>query len=73
MIEQLMTLAKTTGENTRNEKSRRKISRANMTPAIGALKMADIPAATPHATSTLMFFRSIRRNCPTLLPIAAPI
>jgi hypothetical protein len=73
VIEVLITLANTMGLNVLKEKSRRKISRAKSTPAMGALKIAAIPPATPQATSVFMWWRLTPIACPKLLPMAAPI
>jgi len=45
------TEAKTTTPKDSAVKSRRISSRAKITPAIGALKVAEIPAAAPQATN----------------------
>ena len=47
-------------------------SRANSTPASGALKMAAIPAAVPAARNTLTWRRSSRSNRPCCSPRVAP-
>jgi hypothetical protein len=48
-------------------------SEANKVPAIGALKVAEMPAAAPHPTSTVTAELDILKNCPKKEPIAAPI
>ena len=46
-------LATTKGINDRDLNSKRRSSMARITPAIGVLNVADIPAAAPQARSTL--------------------
>ena len=50
-----MVLAMTSGMKNRDLNSNSNSSMARITPAIGVLKVADIPAAAPHANNT---FRS---------------
>ena len=46
---------------------------ANKTPAIGALKAAPIPAATPQAKSKILSFCDSLYFCAKLEPKAAPV
>ena len=49
------------------------ISKAKITPAMGALKMAEIPAAAPHAKRRVRSFKLKRSQRAVLLPIAEPV
>ena len=53
--------------------SRRITSDANKVPAIGALKVAEMPAAAPHPTSTVTAELDSLKYCPKTDPIAEPI
>ena len=46
---------------------------ARITPAIGVLNVAAMPAAAPHASSTLRSAAVVCINCPTSDPIAPPV
>ena len=46
---------------------------ARITPAIGVLKVADIPAAAPHASNTLRSAAVVEINWPTSEPNAPPV
>ena len=46
---------------------------ANITPPIGVLKVAAIPAPAPAATSTMRWAAGIRSSCPSVEPMAEPI
>ena len=48
-------------------------SRVKSMPAMGALKMPDIPAAAPQPTSIISTRGDMRNACPTFEPIAAPV
>jgi len=63
----------TTGAKAVRPKSPRMTSTANSTPAIGALKIAAIPAADPHAISVFRFASEILKTCPIVDPSADPI
>ncbi len=65
-------LATTTGLNAATEKVPRTSSSANITPAMGALNAAEIPAAAPHASITLRSRGRIARKRPEAEPSAAP-
>ncbi len=49
------------------------ISSAKITPVIGALKVADMPAAAPQATRIRIYSSVTRNSRPTEDPSAAPI
>lgn len=53
--------------------SRRMISNPKNSPVMGALKVAEIPAAAPHATRMRRRLSDIRTICPTLEANAEPI
>ena len=53
--------------------ARRMISRPNTTPAIGALNVAEIPPAAPHATIRVSRPDGTRSACPIEEPSADPI
>ena len=63
----------TIGENWATPKSPRITSTANRAPAIGALKVAAIPAAAPHPTSVRRRCSSMRSHWPIVEPMAEPI
>ncbi len=63
----------TTTPNESASKSRRISSSPKNTPAIGALKVAEIPPAAPHATSTRNRDSGTRVSCPSAEPSAEPI
>ncbi len=63
----------TTTPKDSNSKSRRISSRAKKTPAMGALKVAEIPPAAPHATSSRSRDSESPNACPHELPSADPI
>ena len=63
----------TIGLNAARPKSPRMISRANMEPAMGALKVAAMPAAAPQPTRVLIRSAEILSIWPMLEPIADPI
>ena len=48
------------------------ISRANITPPMGALNTAAMPAAEPQPTSVRMCVRFTVKNCPSAEPKAEP-
>ena len=64
---------RTTTPKERVWKSRRISSRAKKTPAIGALKVAAMPPAAPHATSSRISWPATFVSCPIPDPIAEPI
>jgi hypothetical protein len=68
-----VTLASTTRPNDSAWKSPRISSSAKNTPAIGALKVAEIPPAAPQATSSRSRDSGTRTSCPRVLPSAEPI
>ena len=49
------------------------ISVANITPAIGALKVAAIPPAAPAAISSFILFPETLKSCPIREPMLPPI
>ena len=65
--------ASTTTANSSASKLRRISSSANITPAIGALKVAEMPPAAPHATSRRSRAGGTRTSWPTVEPSAEPI
>ena len=68
-----ITEAMTTGLNWATAKSPRINSNVNRAPAIGALKVAAMPAAATHPTSVRMRRTLTLKTCPRVDPIAAPI
>jgi hypothetical protein len=68
-----VTLANTTAPKDWAEKLRRISSIAKNGPASGALKVAEIPAAAPHATSNRIRSVSRRSTWATVEPAADPI
>ncbi len=68
-----VTELRTTTPNDCVSKSRRITSSAKKTPAIGALNVAEIPPAAPHATSSGRRLADTRATCPVTEPIADPI
>jgi hypothetical protein len=67
------TLDTTMTANERGAKSPRITSLAKKTPPIGALKVAEMPAAAPHATSVRTTGAGACAICPSTEPIALPI
>ena len=65
--------ARTTTPNESASKSRRISSSAKKTPAIGALKVAEIPPAAPQATRIRSRDSGTRVSCPSVEPSAEPI
>ena len=63
----------TTTPNASPVNCRRMISRAKKTPAIGALNVAEIPPAAPHATISRSRCGGTRSHCPIEDPSAEPI
>jgi hypothetical protein len=63
----------TTNPNDSLSKLRRINSSAKNTPAIGALNVAEIPAAAPHATSSRSWDSVTRASWPSTDPSAEPI
>jgi len=61
------------GLNVARPKSPRMISRANMEPAMGALKVAAMPAAAPQPTRVRILSAETLRICPMVDPMADPI
>ncbi len=68
-----VTAAITIAVNAWMPKSPRITSSEKITPAIGALNVAAIPAAAPAANKLIMRRSFILKNCPMLDPSAAPI
>jgi hypothetical protein len=68
-----VTDANTTTPKDSVAKSCRISSRAKKTPAIGALKVAEIPPAAPQATRIRRRDSGTRNHCPTVEPSADPI
>ena len=66
-------LAMTRGMNDRDLNSKSSNSMAMITPEIGVLKVADMPAAAPHANSTLRSTAVVCNSCPTSEPSAPPV
>ena len=66
-------LAITSGMNERDLNSNSSNSMARMTPAIGVLKVAAMPAAAPQASSTLRSAAVVCSNWPTSEPTAPPV
>ncbi len=66
-------LAITSGINDRDLNSNSSNSIARITPAIGVLNVADIPAAAPHASKTFRSTAVVCSTCPTSDPIAPPV
>ncbi|MCZ7617742.1 MAG: hypothetical protein M5U32_05335 [Myxococcota bacterium] len=67
------TEAMTIGVSRAVAKSSKITSAANSAPAIGALNVAAMPAAAPHATSVRTCRVGSRSSCPIAEPIAEPI
>ncbi len=65
--------ASTTTPNDSASKSRRISSSPKKTPAIGALKVAEMPPAAPQATSTRSRDSATRASWPIVEPSAEPI
>ena len=66
-------LAITSGMKDRALNSNKSSSIARITPAIGVLNVADMPAAAPHASNTLRSDAVVWSTCPTSEPIAPPV
>ena len=66
-------LAITNGMNERDLNSNSSSSIARITPAIGVLKVAAIPAAAPQASKTLRSAAVLCMNWPTSEPTAPPV
>jgi hypothetical protein len=63
----------TMGLKERSRKSPRITSRAKMAPAMGALKVAEMPAAAPQPTRIFMCWAEMRKSWPRLEPRVEPI
>ncbi len=63
----------TSGMNERDLNSKSSSSMARITPAIGVLNVAAMPAAAPQASSTLRSAAVVCISCPTSDPIAPPV
>ena len=63
----------TRGINERDRNSNSKSSIARMTPAMGALNVAAMPAPAPHASSTLRSVAVVENIWPTSEPKAPPV
>ena len=72
-IASAVTELSTTRPNDSVSKSRRITSSAKKTPAIGALNVAEIPPAAPHATRSRSRRSGTRASCPIIEPSAEPI
>ena len=72
-IASAVTELSTTSPNDRVSKLRRISSSAKNTPAIGALNVAEIPPAAPHATSRRSCDSDSRSSWPVTEPRAEPI
>ena len=68
-----VTDASTTMPNDSDAKSPRMSSSAKNTAAIGALNVAEMPPAAPHATSRRIRAGGTRSRCPSVEPSAEPI
>jgi hypothetical protein len=68
-----VTDASTTMPKDSDAKSPRMSSSAKNTAAIGALKVAEMPPAAPHATSRRIRAGDTRSRCPSVEPSAEPI
>ena len=68
-----VTAARLVANRASSENSRRTISKPKNRPVIGALKVAAIPPAAPHATIILSRSSDIRTRCPTVDASADPI
>ena len=66
-------VASATGRNVRALSSGSISSMANITPPIGVLKVAAMPAPAPAATSVMRCHGAIGRNWPSEEPSVAPI
>jgi len=66
-------VASATGRKVRALSSGIISSIANITPPIGVLKVAAMPAPAPAATSVMRCHDAMRTNCPSVEPMAAPI
>ena len=66
-------VASATGKNVRALSSGIISSMANITPPIGVLKVAAMPAPAPAATSVMRCHGAMRMTCPRVEPSAAPI
>ncbi len=66
-------VASATGRKVRALNSGIISSMANMTPPIGVLKVAAIPAPAPAATSVIRCHGAMRMTWPSVEPIAEPI
>jgi hypothetical protein len=66
-------VASATGKNVRALNSGNNNSIANITPPIGVLNVAAMPAPAPAATSVMRCHGAIWISCPSVDPSAAPI
>src|SRR6185437_13339004 len=66
-------VAITRGMKERARNSKRSNSMARITPAIGVLNVAAIPAPAPQASNTLRSDAVVAMNCPTSEPSAPPV
>ena len=68
-----MPVASATGRNVRALSSGIINSSANITPPIGVLKVAAMPAPAPAATSVMRCHGAMSTTCPSVEPREAPI
>ena len=71
LVARVLAITRGINERPRNSKSNNSIAR--ITPAIGVLNVAAIPAPAPQASSTLRSAAVVDTNCPTSDPNAPPV